>query len=283
MAGRVERNDLRIESECRTDEGFRSLTLYGSGVGIWSGQTQFRLTPVQVTEILQAFRRARFVKLDDTYGEGEEEHRVLKVICSVSLAVGEASKRVTQLEQGKQSRELKRLAREIFALCEEPARSGVTAGSLSDGLWKISRGELAPEALRALVHRKPESGSTEGFLLRLDGPRAETQSYTTSGGYADLVVLNLRSEEVAELAGALAEADPDLLPPNLYAEDYTDLTLRVLGREKSVQARRFAGMEPTTQGERQRDFDRLFEALRALHLRVLSEGRRQPAPPEPES
>jgi hypothetical protein len=286
VAGRADWADLRIESECRSDEGFRSLALHGNGVGIWNQERQFGLTRDQVVDILRAFRRARFARLRETYGEGEEEEALIKVVCSVSLILGDVSKRVTQLELGPQSPELRRLAREVFAACRDAAAAGRTADSLSDGLTKVAAGALAPETLRVLFHRKPEAGAAPGsggFLLRIDGPRATTQVYTPPEGYADPRVLELSPGEVADLARHLAESEPDGLPANLYADTYTDLTLRVLGRERSLQARRFAGLEPTTHGTRQQAFDRMVETLRALHLRVLAEGTPAPAAPESET
>ena len=59
---------------------------------------------------------------------------------------------------------------------------------------------------------------------------------------------------------------------NLFAPDYKDLTVRVLGHEKNVQARRFAGMTSTTHAESQLDAERIFDALHRLHRRVMSEG-----------
>jgi hypothetical protein len=74
------------------------------------------------------------------------------------------------------------------------------------------------------------------------------------------------------LAGDLAAAAPDDLPANLWARDYTDLTLRVLDHRRSLQARQFAGMTPTSKGEAQSRFDRIVAALENLHTDVLTDG-----------
>ncbi len=51
------------------------------------------------------------------------------------------------------------------------------------------------------------------------------------------------------------------LPANLHAEELTDLVVRVLGHEKAVQARRFAGMSRATHADAQVRFDQLLRAL----------------------
>jgi hypothetical protein len=70
----------------------------------------------------------------------------------------------------------------------------------------------------------------------------------------------------------LADNDSGNLPINLYATDYTDFDVKVLDKGKNLQARRFAGMTPQTHGERQRQFDRIFEGLQRLHRQALKEG-----------
>ena len=106
-----------------------------------------------------------------------------------------------------------------------------------------------------------------------------TQPHDPASGYGRKVTLRLGPGDVGALGQTLARLDPEDLPINLYATDYTDLVIEVLNRKKSIQARRFAGMTPTTHGERQEDFNRTFEALYTLHLRVAEEG--TPVPTEP--
>ena len=58
-----------------------------------------------------------------------------------------------------------------------------------------------------------------------------------------------------------SDADPDSLPPNLYASMYTDLRVTVLSRSRDLQARRYAGVSRNTHGEPQKAFDRAIDAL----------------------
>jgi hypothetical protein len=277
-------SDLRLDAECATDAGPNSVTVYGNGVGIWNGQRQFAADREHVSALLRAFLRAGFADLREMYG-GKEDPRtprtVLKVVCSVSLALGGVVKRVTQLEGGTQSPQLAQLAREVLDLCEGPGRTGVTAAGVSDGLRRVAAGELAPETLSVTLHRKlegPGGPGLEGFLLRVAGRRVETRTHGKAAGYSNPATLELEAEDLAGLARALAEADPDALPVNLYAPHYTDLAIEVLGHEVTVQARRFAGLEPTTHGEKQAAFDRAFERLRQLHRRALQAGKPRAAP-----
>lgn len=285
-AGRIAWDDLRIEAECATDAGYRSAAVYGRGLGIWNRERQFTFTRQEILAMLKALRRAGFGRLPETFGREAPRPReppplVLKVVCSVSFAAGGVAKRVTQLAPGKESPVLKRLAREVLAICEKPARSGLGAESLADGLRKLADGRLGPETLSLMMHRKGETASEpKGWLLRLEGVRALTRTYTPPEGYSDPVALELRPEQLAEVVLLLLDSRLESLPANLYAEQYTDLAVEVLNREKRIQARPFAGMEPTTHGELQRAFDRLCEALLQLHLRILGEGEPEAAPGE---
>ncbi|HEX9941337.1 MAG TPA: hypothetical protein VGG03_04920, partial [Thermoanaerobaculia bacterium] len=64
-------DDLRIDAECRTDEGFRYATVFGSGVGIWNRERQLTLPREGVLSLLREFEQVRFPRLRETYGESE--------------------------------------------------------------------------------------------------------------------------------------------------------------------------------------------------------------------
>ena len=120
--------------------------------------------------------------------------------------------------------------------------------------------------------------------MRIEGRQATTQTFTGAEGYSEPVRLELTQEVLSRLAEMLSNHEVEDLPVNLYATHYTDLSVLVLNREKNVQARQFAGMTPTTHGERQTDFEKIYGALSDLHLRVLrlgvpipSEGNSQPS------
>jgi hypothetical protein len=282
---------LRLLVECRRDAELTSMRLFGDGIGIWNDQRQFRVEPDLITAVLRALSDADFPGLSDSYGGGEEDvpqpaagqpspgggRMVLVATCRIELTLGGRHKQVVQLAEGEQSPVLKKLAEDLLGICEAPARSGITASSLKEGLEKIARGELAPEAWVVVLHRKPDEASAReghlGFLLRVSGSEASTRTYDQAAGYREPVVLGLSSEELRSLASALAARDPEAWPVNLYAPDYTDLSLELLNHQKSIQARQFAGMEPTTHGQHQKAFEEVFELLYQLHRKVLEHGR----------
>jgi hypothetical protein len=280
--------DLWIFAECRRDAGMESLEIFGNGVGIWNNRRQFEITRDQVSQLLAAFQQFGFAALPTIIGgpedpreqsvaEGEPEGLgAIQIICRVAIELEGQSKQVAQRKKGEQSAELKSLAEELFFICEEPARSGVAAESLRDGLEKISSGALVPETFRLTLNRKPElqdmTEDSSGFLLRLDGLTAMASTFSPGEGYVDPRVLELSAEDLRELTGTLAALDPAGLPINLYAPEYTDLTIEVLRFRKNVQARQFAGITPTTHGESQKVFDQLFQTLEALYQRVIDRG-----------
>jgi hypothetical protein len=276
------RDSLRLAVECRRDEGFAGVRVFGNGVGIWNDERQFRLDPGQIGSLLRALQAADFLALDEIYGgppktppkpAGGGAGMATMVTCRVELALDGRDKQVLQLEKGEQSPVLKRLAEDLLAACEAPARSGLAAASLRDGLEKIARGELAPEAWVVVLHRKPDAGApAPGFLLRVLGSQISVQSYDPQAGYGETVVADLRPEEIRTLAAELAARDPAAWPSNLYAEDYTDLSFQVLNHKKSIQARQFAGMEPGTGAPHQQAFEEVFALLDRLHSTVVDQG-----------
>jgi len=264
----------------------RSIEVFASGVAIWDGRRQFTLDDEQVGSLLAAVEAAGFVTFEAVYGgatsrQGNPKRpateAVVTVTCRVSLRLSDVEKQSAQLEKGEQSEALRSLAETLFALCEGPARHGVAAADLADGLDLLARGRLAPETFSVVFHRKPEpgaatGGSGSGLLLRLQGDTATTRIYDPATGYGEPRTLTLQPAEVGRLAANLAREAPDDLPVNLWAPDYTDLSLRVLDHRRSLQARRFAGMEPHSHGEAQARFDRLVAALETLHANVLTDG-----------
>jgi hypothetical protein len=88
--------------------------------------------------------------------------------------------------------------------------------------------------------------------------------------------LRLAATDLADLVRALQEGDVAALPGNVYAPGYTDVHLGVLGRERQVQARQFAGLSADAQLRGRLEFERLLSAFIALHRRVVDEG--QPLP-----
>ena len=281
------RESLELTAECQGDAGMRKVQAFGNGVGIWQNRRQFDLSPEEFSSLVALYRDADFAAMKRVYGGREVPDpgkrddptavNAITVICRVGIRAGESSHEVVQLAMGKQSPELRKLADDLLASCAPLAEQGVEASDLRDGLEQVASGDLAVEAMTLMLYRKPESGS--GFLMRLRRGVVTTQPHDPTSGYGKKVSVRLSLDDVAALGLTLAEMDPEALPINLYATDYTDLVIEVLNRKKSIQARPFAGMTPTTHGERQEDFNRIFEALSALHLRVAGEG--TPVPTEP--
>ena len=283
------RREMRLFTECLSDSGMRSLAVYGDGTGIWDSRLQFQLAPQHMSTLLESLKQADFAAMPEVYGGPEQkevkappknggEKFVIRVTCRVELSLGGQSKQVVQRVKGKQSKEFKKLADSFFQLCEPLAQKGIAASSLSDGLSKLARRELKPHSWQLMMHRKPDERSAVrgsiGFLLRLAGDTATSRSFDPASGYTDPLKLKLSPSDLGNLAKRLAELDPGSLPSNLYASDYTDLNIRLLNHRTSVQARQFSGMTAATHGERQKNFDAIYEALYQLHLRVVNEGKR---------
>ena len=269
--------DLRIDAECRDDAGsLRSARIYGNGVGLWNRQRQFQVPPGRIAALLEAFRSAGFGALRESYGGKDDpvdpaSSAAVELICRVRLALAGVDKEVHQLDRGRQSPELRRLADTVLALAEELGPAGLGAETLSEGLDKIARGELAPEALELQVVRQSErpGASSDGWTLRLEGTAAEVEDLGAPEDSAR--TLRLSREGAAEIARQLAAAGIEDLPVNLWAPEYTDLSVRVLNHRRTLQARGFAGMTAETHGEKQRRFDRLLEQLDQLHRRVMTD------------
>ena len=265
--GRGSWQDLRIDTECETAEGFRAATVYSSGVGVWNRERQLRLSRQEVVSLLREFQAARFPRLQETYGTGEELDADVELKCSVRLELDGSARRVVQLSRGERSEALEHLAERILEVAEEAGRSGPGAPSLAAGLDAIARGELAPELLTLHVLRRGETaGAAPGWRFRLEDNRVTLER----DGEAPPQTFRLEPAEVAALAGRLAATRPEDLPANLWAPDYTDLQIAVLDHARSIQARQFAGMTPATHGEQQQRFDRLWELLDGLRQRLAA-------------
>jgi hypothetical protein len=264
-------NDLRIDTECRTDAGFRSARVFGSGVGIWNRERQLKLSHKEILELLGRFQAAGFPRMEETYGGNtgkSEEDAALELICRVRLELDGAARQAVQLSKGRTSPELMALAHHVLKVAEDAARSGPGAASLTQGLERIARGELAPELLSLHVVRQSEvPGTQEGWQLDLEGNRATVRRNPAPEGEEPRTV-QLTPAEISDLAGRLAAARWEELPVNLWASEYTDLQIEVLKGRRSLQARQFAEMTAATHGEAQQRFDRAWEAVEALRRRL---------------
>ncbi len=277
--------DIRVEASCSTETGPTVAEIFGQGVGIWKREKQFPISKQQFRKILEEFRDAGFMDWHDLYGGSAEPGAGVKIICRAALSIGSNSKMVSQTEKGKQFQPLRALTARIFAISRGSTADGVVADSLTDGLRKLEAGELNPATFQLLLHRRSENRSElnkdRGWILRVEGRRAGHQTIRQKAGYSDPVELDLSEEEFLGLIRTLASSGVENFPINLFADSYTDLSLRVLNRKKSVQARQFPGVTPETHGEKQTSFDGVIALLKELNSKVESSGQPVVAPTQP--
>lgn len=269
-------DDLRLHSECRDEErNFRTTKLFGTGVGIWNQERQFPVSRERLLSLLDAVRRSGFSSMPESFGgdKNSEPDWKLQMTCRVRVTLDGVEQQAFQLSEGSQSAELKALAEQILAVGAELGPSGVGAGSLEDGLWKIYRGELAPEALTLQLLRQSEDpNASEGsFILRIEDGVAQVSLPSPETAWTVPRQVRLSREEAATLAGQLAATQPDDLPVNLYSTWYQDLEIRVLNQKKALQARRFANLTPETHGAKQKRFGELISAIEVLQQKVVEE------------
>lgn len=266
--------EMRIDAECgRPDGSHPAVTVFGSGVGIWQRERQFGLTGGQVRELLVAFWNAGFAAMAEPHGGGAPAPGPPATgACSVALRLDGVVKRVDQLATGPQSVELERLANALLGACEAPGRAGVAVASLTDGLRKVAAGKLAPEVLRVEIQRTGDGPDATGWLLALEGGLLTSRGVQAAAGDGEPRQRRLSGDEVAALARLFID-NAEGLPFNLYADQSIDLTIEVLNRKASIQARRLPGMTAETHGARQQSFDRVIEVLAALQRQVAAEGR----------
>lgn len=268
---------LELTAECRESDSpdLRSVLIYGSGVGIWGRRLQFGLQDEEIKELLGFLREADFLDLPELYGSGgsvgeteikssDSTEGGVRIICRVDLELGSYRKESAQRLKGDQSIELRALAERLLDYCEPLAVNCVGIEDLDSGLVKIASGELAAETLHVVLHRKPEPGVQSqgvGYRMIIDGPSLSLREFTAGQGYGDEKIVALDRSDISDLAKRLSDIGLGHLPANLYAEDYTDLRIKILDQRKAVQARRFAGMRPDKHGDAQRDFDRILAIL----------------------
>ena len=262
---------------------------------ICDGKLQYSVKKADVISMLVALRKSRFGSMPAYFGEGEEgeENEGPRLKGRVAVRAGSISKSVLQLVDGESSESLEALAGKLLGICHGATQRGVGAESLADGLQKLSSGALAPEVLEVTVQRrvnKPD-GKTDpvGWILELEGQRATDSLMPTGKMPPPKQLLILSDADFKAIAGVLADERAGELPINVYASEYVDLNLSVLNRSRNITGRRFAQMTPTSLGEKQRAFERIYDTFRALHERVQKEGKpirpetRTPAGPKESS
>ena len=266
-----------VDGERRDPE---SMVVYGSGVGIWEHVRQFQATEKQVRKALRLLERSDFTSMPDRVKGprpanaeegGEPDATVL--VRFVTLSVGELSKTVVQDNKAYPLESFEELCHDLVKIFRKAARHGVEASSLADGIAKLATGTLAPEVLQVLVsapeQRALPSQQGQGWLLRIEGGVVEVRSHSVDGGFGPEIRRPLTPELAREIAGWLETAHVSSLPQNLYDAGYTDLTVEVLGREKSLQAREFSGRDPAAEAAARGSFRTLRDHFESLATSML--------------
>ncbi|MGE5234997.1 MAG: hypothetical protein ACM3O7_01460 [Acidobacteriota bacterium] len=270
IEGKLPLDQVRLGVSDRQERGWRSMTVYGDGVGIWKGARQFEVKPRVVKKMLKMLERAKFCTMES--GGSEEEGDALRVMRGISLALGDLTKSVNQMERQGNSRQLDALVTRLLDTCAKAGEGGVAVSSLQDALSKLLDGTLAPQVLSVSLNA-PERGSPEsGWLVQIHGRDVTAVSHQQGAGYGERRRGRLSEAEFAALARDLASNGVAAIPLNVYAPEYTDLSLSVLDQRRTIQARAFAGMTPDTNRPAQEAFQKLREALHAIYLRVGTPG-----------
>ena len=275
LAGKGSLDDVIVDVVWATSEShLASCKCWGNGVGLWDRSTQFHLSKSETLEVVKAVKTARFGSLDDSLPEeGDSEGRI-------RVHVGTAFRTVWQMKDKEPgARDLAKLATTVLGLCEKAKEHGVTMANTQDGLEKLAKGTLSPEALEVVFKRKtdhPAAGvEPEDWLVQINGKQVLDRVATKdkSNPRRELSAV-LSEKEYRELLALLVAANVPKLPESLYATQYSNLRVVVLNKTRNIQARQFAEMSPTQHGQDQVVFERVFDWGVALHKRALKDGKR---------
>jgi hypothetical protein len=302
IEGRLPLDQVHLGVTDGGGSGWRSLVLYGDGVGVWKGAKQFKVKPKAVKKMLRMLEKAHFCTLESEAGEADEP----RVTRGITLVVGDLTKTVMQVEdkegereaggheagkpeagkpvvgkRGAEEREaeeregaahtLETLAPRLLDACEKQGEAGIVAASLQDGLDKVRDGVLAPEVLSVSIN-VPERGKGGGWIIQLHGRQAAVMSRDEKEGYGPKRLARLTEAEFAALATSLAGSGVAALPLNVYSPSYADLSVGVMNHRRSLQARAFAGMTPDTNRPAQQAFERLRAQLHDLYMKMSAPG-----------
>lgn len=242
-----------IEVEDMNKDVLRRAKIWPNGVTIWNRERQFRLPEAEHRRILKMLSDNAFLDIPDNAGKwpGVKPPAVKQWTRGITLTIGELSKYAGQSNKGAQSEAYTKLVRSILAIIEPRAAKGVTAASLQDGLARLAKGELAPEAFSLLVSspQLPELGEKQpaGWLARVDGRAVTSRSHSVSAGFGPEERRTFTDEEWKALLAAVAGAHPETWPASLNVPGYTDFAVTILNHSVSSQARTLAGAPAASQ------------------------------------
>lgn len=273
---------VRIEAEGRLGAGLYSLTLYGTGVGILNKSKQFEVSPKIMTQAVDVILASGFTSMPARFGIDEEEGEVRegikekekdednprRILRMLTVVVGEHSKTVTQDDLGDISEPLGNAVTALVALCKEPAKSVQTVSDLAEGLKRVAAGTLAPETLFVAANapqiRSMAKAKGQGWALAVEHGEIMTHTQTLQHGIGQPVRRRLTAKEASSLARMLLEHGVPKLPRNISSPGYCQLTVSVLGHQRSILVRPFAGARPASEPANAAKFSALRKELHAL-------------------
>jgi len=241
------RSSVLIEVEGQLDAGLHRLNIYGRGIGIWNGESQFTLKSKEVVSAIDLLLEAKFCDMPDRFAFEEvddERPMPIKMVRAIKVTVGGNSKTVVQDNKGPRSEPFAKLTADLVALCRKPAETALTASNLEDGLSKVADGVLAPETLTVTVNapelRSLKSQQGQGWQLAVQHSKLKLTSVTLDHGVNKVGERTLEAAEVQKLARALLDAGAPDLPSNLNTAGYTQLMVAVLDQKMRTMARVYA-------------------------------------------
>ena len=185
--GRRPLERVRIETECGVDRQLTRAAVFGSGVAIWNDQRQGSIASGDVRALLDLFVRENFAAMPASFGEDEGDK--VKMTCVVRFADGDVARTVMQLEHGRQSAALQRLARAVLDRARNAAANVPPVASLDEGLQADRRrtaggGDVAGDAAFGRSGAGRRRGQRMGAAPRRAGPgdRARRRRTRLSAG-----------------------------------------------------------------------------------------------------
>ena len=244
--------DLRIGIDGFLDDGVRSLTVYGRGLGAWNNELQIELSKKQVRKCLKLLEKYEFLSMPERIGSEEPADprgRVpaegTQLIRSVTLVIAGMSQTVEQDNKAPESAPFREMVAEIVNVCRPSSSTGIASSDLADGLKKIADGALAPELLKISCNapqlRSLTDQKGQGWILHLSHGVLTVTPQSLAHGVGVPAGRTLTPPEIRNLARLLVTEEAASWPANLNLPGYLQLSIRVLNRHTDVMARQFAG------------------------------------------
>lgn len=269
LAGSRPLGEVRLEAVW-TRPGKHHLVVWGSGVGLWNREKQFKLSNKEVRSLLELLVTGGYFELPDKpappWGTpAGRQPQAPQVLRAIGVKIGDLSKLVSQNNRVPKLESFDKLVGELFARCERAAAAGVAAKDLEDGLEKIASGTLAVEVLAISVSEPPlpagaSSPPADGLIVKLEEGELVRIVQPSEG---ELTETRWRPgrDEIRQVAALVREAGFSKIPGNLYRPRYVDVQVVLLNHRKNVQARPFAGMDPAARQAEQAALERIVRQL----------------------